>query len=233
MIFNMTGGGGSSSEIYAVLKTMYPVGSTCTATNGVDVLTAPDTSGLALFAIPEPKTLPETWTVTVTNGTNTKSQSVEITAKGQIESVELGYSLYIVENGVSSEVFVKSGKGTGGTSGSYITFKGGTAAWSPEGCYYYPVAVDLTGYTTLYFEGYAVKNANEEDIYALACFYAGTTETDLSASQEIGWSEEVLSLDVAALEGEYYVGLYTKSAHSSLEGKSKNATIYAKNIWLE
>ena len=86
---------GVSNKPYAVIGVTYPSGSTCTCTNGSKMLTAKDTSGKALFVIPSAGT----WTVTATDGTNTKSKSVEITTEGQTETVTLLYELVLYENG--------------------------------------------------------------------------------------------------------------------------------------
>lgn len=85
----------AGSKLFAAIGVTYPAGSTVTCTNGTKTLTAKNTSGQWVFAIPEIGT----WTVTATDGTNTKSQSVSITSEGQFESVELRYALVIIENG--------------------------------------------------------------------------------------------------------------------------------------
>lgn len=79
--------GGGSGKLFAAIGVTYPAGSTLTCTNGTKTLKAKTTSGQWVFAIPEAGT----WTVTATQGTNTKNQSVSITKEGQFESVELAY----------------------------------------------------------------------------------------------------------------------------------------------
>lgn len=74
---------------FAVIGATYPSGSTCTCTNGSKKLTAKDTSGQALFVIPSTGT----WTVTCTNGTDTASEAVSITADGQTKTVNLDYGI--------------------------------------------------------------------------------------------------------------------------------------------
>ena len=98
MIHNMTGGG--SGKLYAAISVTYPEGSVCTCSDGVKTLTAKNTSGLYLFSIP----YAGTWTVTATDGTDTASQTVEITTEGQSVSVELSYNLvlYSAANGLAS-----------------------------------------------------------------------------------------------------------------------------------
>ena len=86
------GGGGGSGTAWAYIAVTYPEGSTCSATNGSTTLSAQGTSGLYVFHIPEPTSTPETWTVSCTNGTKTKSETVEISAQYQSANVLLRYS---------------------------------------------------------------------------------------------------------------------------------------------
>ena len=85
-------GGG---KIFAVIGVTYPEGSTCTCTNGTKTMEAGNTNGQWVFAIPEAGT----WTVTATQGSNTKSQSVSIIAEGQFETIVLRYSLVLFDGG--------------------------------------------------------------------------------------------------------------------------------------
>lgn len=88
---NVGGGGGSVSTAWAYIAVTYPTGSTCTATNGTTTLTAQGTSGLYVFQIPEPSSTPETWTVTCTDGTRTKSATAEISTQYSSVSITLVY----------------------------------------------------------------------------------------------------------------------------------------------
>lgn len=81
---NVGGGGGNA---FAYIGAVYPVGSTCTCTNGVRTLTAKGTGGLYVFNIP----YADDWTVTATNGTYTKSETVTITNQWQDVVVEISY----------------------------------------------------------------------------------------------------------------------------------------------
>lgn len=86
------GGGGGSGSAWAYIGVTYPSGSTCSATNGSTTLSAQGTSGLFAFQIPEPTSTPETWTVSCTNGTKTKSATVSIDTQYQFETITLRYS---------------------------------------------------------------------------------------------------------------------------------------------
>lgn len=92
MIGKTNVGGGGSGSAWAYIAVTYPSGSTCSATNGSTTLSAQGTSGIYVFQIPEPATTPETWTVSCTNGTKTKSATVSIGTQYQFETVTLRYS---------------------------------------------------------------------------------------------------------------------------------------------
>lgn len=79
----------------ATINVTYPAGSTCTATDGSTVLTAPDTSGSYTFTV----TNTGTWTVSCTDGTQTASMTVSITIDGQSANVKLAYDLRLFDNG--------------------------------------------------------------------------------------------------------------------------------------
>lgn len=94
MIHNMVGGGGAG-KLFAAIQVTYPEGSFCTCSDGVKTLTAKTTSGLWLFSIP----YAGTWTVASTNGSETKSETVEIITEGQSVSVELSYTYWLYNKG--------------------------------------------------------------------------------------------------------------------------------------
>ena len=80
---------------YAAIGVTYPAGSVCTCAKGTKSYKAKNTSGLALFAVPETGE----WTVSCTDGTQTASQPVSITAEGQAATVKLAYNLRLFDNG--------------------------------------------------------------------------------------------------------------------------------------
>lgn len=79
----------------ATINVTYPAGSTCTCTDGVTTLTAPDTSGTWACIVPNAGT----WTVTSTSGTETDSKAATITTDGQSVSVALSYFLWLYKDG--------------------------------------------------------------------------------------------------------------------------------------
>lgn len=70
----------------AFITVTYPAGSVCTCTDGVTTLTADD-SGTYTFRIPTAGS----WTVAVTDGTETDSEVVAVTEEGTTTNVELTY----------------------------------------------------------------------------------------------------------------------------------------------
>lgn len=77
-----------SYAFYATISVTWPAGSTCAIANGDTRLVAPTTSGSYTFTV----TKAGTWVVSCTDGTNTASGSVSITASGQRKSVSLSYN---------------------------------------------------------------------------------------------------------------------------------------------
>ena len=80
---------------YAVISVTYPAGSVCTCAKGTKTYKAKNTSGRALFAVPEVGD----WTVSCTDGTQTASTTVSITADGQNATATLAYNLRLFDNG--------------------------------------------------------------------------------------------------------------------------------------
>lgn len=71
----------------AYINVTYPSGSTCTCTDGATTFTATSTSGSYQFVVPHTGT----WTVSCTDGSQSTSASVSITADEQTKSVTLSY----------------------------------------------------------------------------------------------------------------------------------------------
>lgn len=99
----------SAGSGVAYITASYPQGSTCTCSKGGTTLTADDTSGVFMFAVPEGGT----WTVSCTDGTDTASNSV-VVSEGTIEGGTGGYytstlAYYVLEPfaTISDENFVK------------------------------------------------------------------------------------------------------------------------------
>lgn len=83
-------GGGGTGKLFAAIGVTYPAGSVCTCTMGSKTLTAKDTSGQALFAIPSAGD----WTVKAVSGTQTASAVISVTEDGpRAYYISLAYQL--------------------------------------------------------------------------------------------------------------------------------------------
>lgn len=203
--------GGGSGKLFAAIGVTYPAGSTltCTSQQTGKVLTAkPKNADNTewVFAIPEPKTLPETWTVTATDGTNSKSQSVSISEEGQFESVELSYQL----------VLFSTAKGLAegyGTSGAYI---------SP--------AIDVTNYTTLEIAGKLTWSSASTDVRVGLSSATNIEMNNQPAAYLI--LENTLktkTLDISNLTGMMYLGFFMGGAFASFTITESDNTIKLSN----
>lgn len=148
-----------AADPYAIISVTYPEGSVCTCSNGSITLTAKDTSGKALFVIPEAGT----WTVTAVNGSQSASKAVSITADGQVATVTLAYNL-VLFNGTDNTTATGGwtfGRWTSGGSefsNARISNKQIVYSQSGYGGIFTKKQIDVTNYKTLHcdctIEGY-------------------------------------------------------------------------------
>ena len=152
--------GGGSGKLFAAIGVKYNPGETCTCTKDTKVLTAKNTSGQWVFAVPEEGT----WKVVAGD----KSQDVIITSEGQFESVNLSETV-LFENGVEYNTDITGGfefnESKYVTVGNTITITGnksyfgtGHKAWDDCGAYYSKQKVTAIGYK--YFCARLTENIN-------------------------------------------------------------------------
>lgn len=198
--------GGGTKQPFGLLQVFFPSG-TCECTNGSTVLSA--TSSPAMFAIPEAGT----WTVNGTSGSESFTKTVEFTVQGQIETVKISYTLYIVSEaeGLAAGYSVagnlsKSGKTVRITASETSTKAGGIRP-----------AIDLTPYATMYIDAY------------WGAEYAGLGKTDsdwYTADAKIypdTWARTTASLNVKSMSGLYFIKFW---------GEIWNTQITVYNLWL-
>ena len=216
-----------SGTPYAVIGATYPAGSTCTCTNGTRTVTLKDTSGTGLFKIP----YAGTWTVTATNGTDTVSQSVTITVKGQVETVTLAYQLYLFKEGSG----VTSGYTINKTATKTFSITDDKIVWSTNTSVGNQVwitpAINLSKYNKVCFDFKCTGQYNSN--YSTVTIGVGsdvpTGQNNCGtfvASREVAYSKTrgTYSVDLSAITDatEYYI----KLGAYGITGE-----IY--NIWLE
>ena len=89
-ISNISGEG--SLTPFAVVEAFYTLGAQCYVSNGTLTIYAPDASGKALFAIPRPSSLPETWTFTTIYNGNTMTRDLVITSDDEHQVIRSFYT---------------------------------------------------------------------------------------------------------------------------------------------
>lgn len=213
----MTGGG--SGALFAIIAVTYPEGSVCTCSDGTKTLKAKDTSGNALFNVPSAGT----WTVSCTDGSQTVSKSVAITAAGQVELVTLEYLPYLYINGNECEDltggWVSEAKGinSGGPTGLAPTVvRGSTLEISLNGPHVGGIVrtnnkIDLTKYSRIKFNGKMVNPTNDSTGWLQMCVWSniGAYYTDNIVASYVVRAHQTINdaaIDISSLSGSFYVG---------------------------
>lgn len=222
----------------ASINITYPANSTCVVTNSGGQTVAINTntgSSVKTWTATVSATGTYIVTATATDGSgNSKSQSVSITADGQNVSVTLSYQTYLFDNGVVGDIaWDKESKGgyTDWASSSVSTTISLIAIGGFEGDFYGSYVIrgtsgshDLSSYSTLKLNVSAISS------YGSSKTYIGTTALgkDILTS-DINRSTGVVSLDISALNGSYFISLYNGTV-TNTDGQS---TISVDKIWLE
>lgn len=210
----------------ATINVTYPEGATCTATDGITTLTAPDTTGTWVCVVPNAGD----WTISCTENSSTATDSVSITTAGETYSITLSYTLYLINGadyctrvtGGWNSVGKQSNSNSNSTTPSSslgtdcVVFKarGGDSSSSVYGFMNYTAKkIDLTNYNTLILNGTTggVKLA----VWSSIGTYISTNA--------VAAAKDVRSLSVSGLSGSYYVGFYGEVGG----GKTKTTTIYS------
>ena len=221
-------GGGGKTGLPAIYVD-YPPGSVCTCSNNNGkTYTAKDNSGLWLFSGLELGT----WTVTATDGTNSKSQSVSITKEGQFESVELSYRYYLFNNGSVVAWTPEARREDAGdvcTVGSTIYGKA-TASTGYRSAVAYTDVIDISKYSKLcvnftaitaeaYFGLITSAVAGGNDVDAINNWSASQKVTS-KGTKELDISSFASATDLCVIVGTYRDGDYIRSFE-------------ADQVWLE
>ena len=197
-----------SSAFSARINVAYPAGSTCTISNGSKTYTAPSTGGYWECDVDSAGT----WTVTATNGPQSASQSVSITASGQTAGVTLTYDYKIFNAG--GAVDYSGGWTIPESYGSKVESDGiklyTAASW--QGCQVFTSApFDVTKYSKLNINVSAYNTARPEASFGVSSGKPNnnmwnndfTNKKNCAAVQSITGTG-VISLDISSLSGNYY-----------------------------
>lgn len=205
----------------ATIHITYPAGSTCTATDGVTTLTAPDTSGTWECVVPNAGT----WTVSCTNGTYTANETINITGNGQNATTELSYDLVIFRNGSLQNGFSTTGLNNSSSSTSAVHFSitGGNLVAKTSGpsniSLIVKPSVDITHYNTLKFV------ASRDNGGGSLNMGVGDSATDTSFTVKASkstqpFSKQTFNIDISSVNKQQYVKC------TGYEGGTATITIY-------
>ena len=216
-MYGRTNAGGGINP-FAFIFATYPAGSVCTCTDGSRTLKLKDTSGYGAFCPP----YAGTWTVTATDGDQTKSETVEITKEGQSVSVELNYLLYIIKNGVEQVPVSINDGNKSNANGVFKVYRDGSspATYANFG------PVNLSKYKTLRIQvtGVLVNDSYDNFIGVAASPNSTSTAAKLKVTRGNSGAK---SINVSSLSGNYYI-LFRFEA-----GGGETRHISASNMWLE
>lgn len=208
MIIPVTIGKGGESAFAYIVANFPTTATSCTCSNGETFLES-DAEGLARGQFVFEVSAAGTWTVTISNGTDTKAESVSITTKGSIENVVLKFNLYILRNGSSGYEFSGyQGRAVSFTNGEIVTTSTGNST-SP---FCFKTGINIDPFSTLVFKvkntdlsttapfTFGVKSSSDMTTYYAQRGYAA--ETILT---EISNDYREILVDVSALKGTYFV----------------------------
>lgn len=216
-----------SSVFSATMNITYPAGSTCTATNGVTTITAPNTSGTWACIVPNAGD----WTITITNGYATRSKNVSITTNGQSVSVSLGYTEYVIKNGVidmtahPATVTENYGDGLKATNGVTYNNKPALEMSGRNGVYcthsFANVAVPAWA-TVFYVEIYRIPAYDGNPSINI-----GGASVTIDRGSDDRIIDKTVSIDVSSISGN------TGNLMFRFQGSAYNKSCYIGNAWFE
>ena len=167
----------------ASISVTFPAGSTCSCSDGTTTLTAPNTSGSHTFVVPNTGT----WTVSCTDGSETASEKVSITADGQSKSVNLDYLAYVFKSGsgFNANVYKKLATNSSLTSSNYTVLNYSVSSGNTtldlnsyaNGNDFCPVAfdIDLSKFNTMYIDAAVSKSNGSDSAFAVNVLSEGTS----------------------------------------------------------
>ena len=203
----------------AYIAVTYPVGSTCTCSNGSTSYTAPDTGGSYTFYVPRTGT----WVVSCTNGAGTVSKNVSITADGQRAAITLSYwdgTLYYNGDPYTDYTGGWASSTSDGGPASFLT----NITWSftnVTAYVYTKKLINVTNWNRLCFTG---------SLWGSYSFGLGNKQAWMSSAN---WLVRISgdgtkndgSVDISKVTGNCYINVYTSSEGGSGGNLSR--------VWLE
>lgn len=218
----------------ATINVTYPAGSMCTATDGVTTLTAPNTTGTWECIVPNAGT----WTINCTDGSQSTSRPISITAVGETKTLTLSYTKYLYVDGDKCENVTGGWEQTAAFGYTATHQNSGAVTYNADNFYCAPTgspqcamlnpvnAVDLTDVQTVVIDATVTGNSGGQLCYIMPTKTSIGNNSSVAqigtASAQIGVRTEY-RLDVSALSGSYYLFVGALA--------TRQARVY--QIWLE
>lgn len=225
-------GKAAGSKIFAAIGVTYPAGSTLTCTNGIKTFTAEPkdkTNSKWVFGIPEPETLPEVWTITATDGLNTRSQNIGIMVEGQWTSIELTFANNLYTSEVTSGWKLQEridSSGTASISSGKMILDGdmdyGGAANLYTYFYYYDTLVECSANKILNIEVTEFTASAKLIVVNSPSDATINGYTDVAGVSSIAINDTGIT-SLALPNGNYYIGILYNA----------NAYVEAIRVWIE
>lgn len=194
------GGSDPLKNAYAIIMVTFPAGATCTCSNGTKTYTAGNTYGGWAFGV----NAAGDWTITITQGVKTRSQTVAVEEQYQVININMLFGIILFDNGDLGE----SGGFTAGSVGAQsYDFSVHAGYTYEEGVAHSVKAVDVTPYTTLTVD--MEKSANTyNDEGAWGASWIGLAQTqgwNFAASIRVDpKARNTYTVDISNLSGLHY-----------------------------
>lgn len=221
MIHNMTYSAARKAAAY--ISVSYPAGAVCTCAMGGVTLTAGDTSGSWMFALPSAGE----WTVSA-EGPGSAEQKVTVTEGGHL-SLSLGFSLLLFDGGSFAPE-------TGGFSeinsdNTLSAYTGSNSAAGSRGGVYSKALIDLSAYTKLHFlVTKSTQSHNGSRILGISSACAADASSMLMHTESVAVGEQVL--DISALDREAAILIYV-AATPYTAGTYAETHLVVSRIWAD
>lgn len=224
-----------SEAFLATISVTYPSGSTCTASCGNLEYEAPDATGSWTFTVP----VSGTWTISITNGTNTSIRNVSITTSGQSESVSISYIYYIINASGTADYtggWTSSGNDAYGHNGpppgevaggvSCVCSAWGDYTPAGEGVVTTNDYIDLTGFTKLTASvgNFGRNYENKGKI----CIIDGAGSIITSAT--VNKTATTVTIDFSGLGNSYKIAIKSGSGEGVASGSGGSVTGYVVSM---
>lgn len=188
----------------ATIHITYPAGSTCTATDGVTTLTAPDTSGTWDCVVPNAGT----WTVSLDSGF---TETIDIVGSGEEHTLDTwhlfrnGDDLTNVTGGWSNSgwVHMNSACGSVTNNNGRINFASMSNGWNGGGTVN---KIPIDGFKTITLSG--LSGTYSSDYWSgIGICSSKNTDSAIACAKIQADNTTNLTLDVSNVSGSYYIAI--------------------------